>query len=661
MIHFKNNHSKTVFLLFGLLISYTAVLAQTEKRVQPKWWYGYSVAANINQYNGTTQMLNAATTVPTAFHKGKSVRPYASFLLEYRPNRVVGFMLNLAYDNRSARFNQVMAPCNCPADLSTNLSYFSIEPSLRLAPFSSAFYLFAGPTIGININKDFVYVQDKQVDQRGDFSDIRKTMISAQAGAGIDIPLSKKDNPSQVTLSPFASFQTNLFQAPRTVETWDMYTVRAGLALKFGKAATPAPLKQTPLAPIEVVRVVTVKEPNLEFSVRGPKIVPAERQVKEMFPLRNSVFFNMGSSDIPSRYVQLGKNESTNFKEAELQEQQPANLNNGRAARQLNVYYNILNIMGDRMRNNPNSSILLTGASDKNPSEGRLMAENVKQYLVNNYDIASSRITTDGRDKPVIPSEQPGGTKELDLLREGDRRVDITSTSSAMLLEVGGATSPFLKPVQIKTYQEDPLDTHVIFTNKGATELLNSWRIELKDEAGVVQNYGPYYLDQSSISGKSILGNNASKNYQVTMFGTTKSGETIKKESSVSVAKSESLKQEGLRYSILFDFDKADAIAAYEKFLTDVVAPLIPDNGTAIIHGHTDIIGDEKYNHKLSHSRAETTKIILERATNQLGRRNVKFEVYGFGADASNAPFENKYPEERFYNRTVIIDIIPGN
>ncbi len=164
-----------------------------------------------------------------------------------------------------------------------------------------------------------------------------------------------------------------------------------------------------------------------------------------------------------------------------------------------------------------------------------------------------------------------------------------------------------------------------------------------------------------SVPGKTILGNNASKNYQVTMFGTTKAGEVIKRESSVSVAKSESLKQEGLRYSILFDFDKSDAIAAYEKFLTEVVAPLIPDNGTAIIHGHTDIIGDEKYNHQLSHNRAETTKIILERATNRLGKRDVKFEVYGFGAEVANAPFENKYPEERFYNRTVIIDIIPTN
>jgi hypothetical protein len=41
------------------------------------------------------------------------------------------------------------------------------------------------------------------------------------------------------------------------------------------------------------------------------------------------------------------------------------------------------------------------------------------------------------------------------------------------------------------------------------------------------------------------------------------------------------------------------------------------------------------------------------------GRSDVKFEVYGFGEDQNLSPFANKYPEERFYNRTVIIDIIP--
>ena len=57
------------------------------------------------------------------------------------------------------------------------------------------------------------------------------------------------------------------------------------------------------------------------------------------------------------------------------------------------------------------------------------MADNIKSYLVKTYGIDGARITTEGRDKPMIPSEHPGGTKELDLLRQGDRRVDITSNS----------------------------------------------------------------------------------------------------------------------------------------------------------------------------------------------------------------------------------------
>jgi len=129
----------------------------------------------------------------------------------------------------------------------------------------------------------------------------------------------------------------------------------------------------------------------------------------------------------------------------------------------------------------------------------------------------------------------------------------------------------------------------------------------------------------------------------------------------VRLLKKEDSKEEGLRYSILFDFDKADALASYEKFLTDVVTPLIAENSTVIIHGHTDNIGDAKYNHNLSHERAIGTQRIIESALSRAGKRNVKFESFGFGEDENLAPFNNKFPEERFYNRSVIIDIIPGN
>ena len=239
--------------------------------------------------------------------------------------------------------------------------------------------------------------------------------------------------------------------------------------MKFGRSATPATAASVTT---EAVPVAVVAEKEIQFSIRAPITVPVNRNVKETFPFRNSVFFNIGSSSIPSRYIQLSKANAVSFKEAGLQERQPDNLNTGRASRQMAVYYNILNIMGDRLRSNPESTIKFSGASDNDPAEGKLMAENIKRYLVNTFGINASRITTEGRDKPVIPSEQPGATNDLALLREGDRRVDIESTSAELLMQVGGSTSPFLKPVQISAVQADPLDSHVLFNVTGAHEIL---------------------------------------------------------------------------------------------------------------------------------------------------------------------------------------------
>ena len=233
---------KSLGLIGMSLLSIQTLQAQTLQRVKPVWWFGQSGAVNYNTFRGTTQVLNQNTTVPTAFHKGEDVRPYASVLTEYRPGKVLGGMLNVAYDNRGGKFDQVMAPCDCPANLKTNLSYVTIEPSLRIAPFSNAFYIFTGPVISFNVTKRFDYSQDKQPDVREDFSNIHKTVFSGQAGAGIDIPLSAKASATQMTLSPFASFQTDFGRSPRSIESWAIYTIRAGFALKFGTGKIAAPI-----------------------------------------------------------------------------------------------------------------------------------------------------------------------------------------------------------------------------------------------------------------------------------------------------------------------------------------------------------------------------------------------------------------------------------
>jgi hypothetical protein len=52
-------------------------------------------------------------------------------------------MLQAGYDSRKGDFDQVITACDCPADLSTNLSYITVEPSLRFV--KSNFYLYGGP------------------------------------------------------------------------------------------------------------------------------------------------------------------------------------------------------------------------------------------------------------------------------------------------------------------------------------------------------------------------------------------------------------------------------------------------------------------------------------------------------------------------------------
>lgn len=630
-----------------LLALFMQTSSNAQQTTQPTWWFGISGGANANFFDGTTQRLNNSLIVPTAFHKGKGVRPFGSFLLEYRPNAVWGGSLNLGYDGRGGKFDGVIAPCDCPATLKTNNSYLTIEPSLRVNPGAGSFFLFAGPRVGINLQKGFNYTQLQQPNTDADFSEVRKTVVSGQVGMGYDIMASAPSNPSKFVISPFVSYHPYFGQDVRTIESWSLQTVRAGIALKFGTGKAIAPVKETVATP--------AKPTDISFTVIAPKPILYKQIVSETLPLLNYVFFDEGSTAIPSRYTLLSKNQADTFTETQLQNSTTES-STLRSNRQMETYYHVLNIVGDRMRANPGIAITLTGASLNGPTEGRGFASSVKDYLTSAFGINESRIAVNGRTKPLLPSEQPGGKKELTLLRAGDRRVDIQSTSEALMMEVGGG---MMKPIQINATQYNDNDRKVIFNVGNATTALSSYTIDLTDQAGTVQRYGPFTKNQESIMGDKILGTSTSNDYKVVLTGTTKLGTTVTKESTLHLQSQKELIENTQRYSILFNFNKQNTVATYERFLTDVVAPLIVDGSTVAIHGHTDIIGEEQYNLKLSNKRAQDGYQILKAALTKAGKNNVKFETSGFGEALSNAPFENNLPEERFYNRTVIIDIIP--
>lgn len=644
-----------------ILIALAApIQAQEDQYTKPSWWFGLAGGANLNFYEGSTHQLSAVFTPPATFHDGMGIGLFVAPLIEYhRPGTMLGFMIQGGYDSRNGKFDQVKTDCKCPSDLSTDLSYISIEPSLRLAPFKSNFYLFAGPRFAFTKAKSFTYKQGinpafpeqtAPADVTDDFSDIEDTQISAQIGAGIDIPLSSQRKHVQFALSPFISFHPYFGQIPRSIETWNISTIRGGVALKFGVGhKIEVPKKEEVMPPAEVA----VVEPEVLFSVTAPINAPAVRMIHETFPIRNYVFFDLGSTEIPARYILLKQEQSAGFREYQLVSNPPRNLS-GRSERQMVVYYNILNILGERMVNNPATKIRLVGSSEKGRKDGREMAESIKNYLVSVFGIEASRITTEGRNRPAIPGVQPGGTLEIDLLREGDRRVTIESSSPVLLAEFNSSGPP----QEIAVIKDAPPESYVAFDVEGEEEAFTSWSLELTDDKGVVQNYGPYTEQLVTIPTTSILGTRPEGDFKVAMIGQTKSGTTVRKESNTHVVLWTPPKdEEVMRFSVIYDFNRSKATSVYEKYLYDVVVPKIPTNGTVVISGHTDIIGGEEYNQKLSLDRANNTRSILEKGLKKAGRSDVKFEVSASGEVA--APFGNKFPEERFYNRTVIIDIVP--
>jgi outer membrane protein OmpA-like peptidoglycan-associated protein len=632
-------------VLFSMLLIstfQTPVNAQTTDQYNhPSWWFGAAAGANFNFYRGSTQQLNASFTPPSAFHDGFGVGLFLAPTIEYyKPNSMFGFMLQFGYDGRNGEYDEILTPCNCPTELSTNLSYVTIEPSLRFAPGRSNFYLFAGPRFAFNLNHDFVYQQrinpafPDQIEPEpveGEFSHMNETQLSMQIGMGYDIPLSTAGNRTQFVLSPFVSFHPYFGQSPRSIETWNISTVRAGAALKLGVGS-----KKVVDEAIVVVPIYT-EDAKAEFSVESPENIPVKRTVRESFPVLNYVFFDLGSTEIPKRYVLLKKDQVKDFKEEQVELFTPENLT-GRSKRQMVVYYNVLNILGDRMVKNPTSTIRLIGSSELGVEDGTKMANSVKTYLVDVFGIDAGRIAVSGNDKPKIPSEKPGATEDLDLLRAGDRRVSIESNSPALLVEYqSGPTTP-LKPLEIVDVSEAPVESYVKFNNPGATKAYSSWMLSLKDEKGVEQLFGPYTQDFVAIPGKTILGTRTEGDYKVKMIGTTMSGKKVEKDSKVHlVLWTPPVTDVVMRYSITFDFDESVSPAKYEKYLTEVVAPRIPKGAKVIVHGHTDIIGDAAYNQTLSTARANEVKNIIQSALIKAGRNDVRFEVLGLGEDPLNA------------------------
>ena len=217
-----------------------------------------------------------------------------------------------------------------------------------------------------------------------------------------------------------------------------------------------------------------------------------------------------------------------------------------------------------------------------------------------------------------------------------------------------------VRPLNITTVQEEPIDNDVVVSIR-ASEEIAFWSVEVTGPDGEPQKFGPFRNTTTArIGAKPLLGDQRDVRLVARGTVTLKDGSTVTSGAKeLRLTRAEAIEQKtATRFSILFEFDESKTVQTYETFLAQTVAPSIPSGATVIIHGHTDIVGTPEYNTALAQRRVDETQKILTRELTRAGK-TVTFDTYGFGEDERRAPFDNVLPEQRFYNRTVVIEVVP--
>ncbi len=368
----------------------------------------------------------------------------------------------------------------------------------------------------------------------------------------------------------------------------------------------------------------------------------------ETSPMLNYIYFDTGSTAIPERYVLFNlQKETDRFSENGLRGGQEK-------------YLHALNVIGSRLRQNIETTINIIGCnSDFGEEKGRTdlsrsRAESVRAYLQYIWGISPKRMEISARNLPEIPS-----SSRLDLGHEENQRVEIRTDN----LEI-------LDPVK-STYIDIRSDTDSIriLPQIESEYDLVSWEINFISNEGPVETIsgdGPIQSD-IVLTSEAFLPEKLAGYGQLnaTVSVTDINGKTFEIERTpinINFIRREQLRAQNLGYMveekyalILFDFDRSNIKERNAVIVKHIVNRIRAIEDVAVnIVGHTDIIGSEDYNIKLSERRA---KAVYDQLLVELGMEKVHAIQYS-GIGPFDPLYDNILPENRALNRTVTITLI---
>ncbi len=357
----------------------------------------------------------------------------------------------------------------------------------------------------------------------------------------------------------------------------------------------------------------------------------------EMTPLLPYVFFDHSSSAIPSRYQLSAASRETVLSDIERLQ-----------SNRMNVYYQLLNILGMRMQQNPRAVVTLTGCTDnvdveeRNLGLAKARALAVKDYLTTSWSIPEDRFRIESR---VLPSISSNSTTQ-DGAAE-NRRVEISCNDFSIV-------SPVLHRDTIRSSNPPTVRFHL---SAEATRGIGSWKMEVKQQGRILKSWkgqgappgtvdwplnneqgsGPLSSDQLEVSlvVSDSLGKEESAQTRVAVEMLTIRKKRLERRGDKEIA----------HFGVnLFAIRHSD-VSALDRQVLAIVKHNIQANSSINVYGFTDRTGDASYNRTLALSRAKS--VAQELAPFKINSIDLKNE----------APvYNNDLPEGRFYSRTVEIE-----
>ena len=392
-----------------------------------------------------------------------------------------------------------------------------------------------------------------------------------------------------------------------------------------------------PFMPSIVLNVETVDSTGRVVPVDSLRV--KELEVIENYPLLPQVFFTHGSAAMDStRQLRYDADQARDFSIRDL------------FRNQLDVYHNLLNVVGSRMKENNSTTITLTGTTDntdieKNNRELALQrAEAVKNYLVTAFGIADERIKVTARgglpDSPANPIT-PEGMAE-------NRRVEIASSDIAILEPVEFRDKdliiqPGMFTIKPTVTGGQDIATWEATVTQGLTKLASgkgdgrptpiTWNA---DESGTRPKSDKPIITTVSVRNEigqtRTVADTLGVDYVTAqlMKASTEGGKLIE------------------RYSlIVFDFNSAELNASNQRVMDRVRSRIQPESKVRIL-GFADRQGNPEYNRNLARKRC------LE-AQRALGLPDSRVTIEPVGSD--RLLYDNDLAEGRSYSRTVQIEI----